>query len=313
VSVSDDKLGAITACPAHEPCPRRLDDLHRHPRREPGRLRGRQHHQHRDRHRCTHRHGSLGAPATSQLTVDITGQAPALTIVKSSDHPSYTVGDTITYSYKVTNTGNVTINNIVVNDDKLGIITCPDTSLAEGTSMTCTITHVAQASEVGNLTNNVTLTGEPTGGSLDPASDSLTVVVNAAPPAPAPALTIVKSSDHPSYTVGDTITYSYKVTNTGNVTINNIVVNDDKLGIITCPDTSLAEGTSMTCTITHVAQASEVGNLTNHVTLTGDPTGGSLDPASDSLTVVVNAAPPAPAPARHDHRQELRPPELHRG
>jgi hypothetical protein len=163
--------------------------------------------------------------------------------------------------------------------------------------MTCTITHVAQASEVGNLTNNVTLTGDPTGGSLDPASDSLTVVVNAAPPAPAPAMTIVKSSDHPSYTVGDTITYSYKVTNTGNVTINNIVVTDDKLGIITCPDTSLAEGAPMTCTITHVAQASEVGNLTNHVTLTGEPTGGSLDPASDSLTVVVNAAAGSSSPS----------------
>ena len=225
-------------------------------------------------------------------------QTVGLTLVKTADTSTYSLGQTIHYSYKLTNSGNVTIyRTYTVTDNKVSV-SCPNTpiALAPGAFVTCTASHVATATDIsnGSITNTATGHAHRTllGQTIDSNAAQLTVTA-----APAPAMTIVKSSDHPSYTVGDTITYSYKVTNTGNVTINNIVVNDDKLGIITCPDTSLAEGTSMTCTITHVAQAGEVGNLTNNVTLTGDPTGGSLDPASDSLTVVVNAATGSSSPS----------------
>jgi len=47
----------------------------------------------------------------------------------------------ITYSYLVTNTGNVTINALAVSDDKLGAITCPVSSLAPAAFTTCTATQ----------------------------------------------------------------------------------------------------------------------------------------------------------------------------
>ena len=117
--------------------------------------------------------------------------------------------------------------------------------------------------EAGSITNTATVTGAPTGGSLTPATSQLTVTITGQ----APALTVVKSSDHPSYTLGDTITYSYKVTNTGNVTINAVSVSDDKLGAITaCTATSLAPGGSMTCTATHVVSQAEFEAIAQRLT-----------------------------------------------
>ena len=70
-------------------------------------------------------------------------QAPALTLVKSATPTSYDhVGQVISYSYLVTNTGNVTLpGQFTVTDDKL-TVTCPATAtLAPGASITCTASH----------------------------------------------------------------------------------------------------------------------------------------------------------------------------
>ena len=65
--------------------------------------------------------------------------------------------DAITWTYVVTNTGNVTLTNIQVTDDKEGFVgTIP--SLAPGASATLTLNGVA---ELGMYTNNSTATGQP--------------------------------------------------------------------------------------------------------------------------------------------------------
>src|SRR5206468_1476711 len=61
---------------------------------------------------------------------------PGITIVKSGPATAH-VGDTITYNFAVTNTGDNALTNVQVNDDKLGSIgTIP--SLAKGASTTLT-------------------------------------------------------------------------------------------------------------------------------------------------------------------------------
>ena len=131
--------------------------------------------------------------------------------------------------------------------------------------MTCTATYQTVTARCGPAHQPRQCTGSRPPAAWTPATDQLTVTVNAAPPAPAPALTLKKTSDKDTYVVGDTITYTYTVTNTGNVTINDMLVTDDKLGTPP-PARPLAShsGDSMTCTATYQTVTADVGQLTNH-------------------------------------------------
>jgi serine-aspartate repeat-containing protein C/D/E len=68
-------------------------------------------------------------------------------------------GDSITWEYIVTNTGDDVLTNIAVKDDKEGDIDCPRTSLSPGETMTCTKTGIADEPKYKN-TATVTATGQ---------------------------------------------------------------------------------------------------------------------------------------------------------
>ena len=60
-------------------------------------------------------------------------QSPGIQLGKTAFPTDYAEsGETIHYTYMVTNTGNVTLHHITVTDDRLGTITCPATTLAPG-------------------------------------------------------------------------------------------------------------------------------------------------------------------------------------
>jgi len=121
-----------------------------------------------------------------------------------------------------------------VTDDKIALVTCTDTTLAAGAHTTCTGTYTTDQGDVdhGSVTNNASVTGNPAAGNLAPATDSLTI------DAAGPALTLKKSADATTYDANQLITYSYLVTNTGNVTITDLAVTDDKIALVTCTDTT---------------------------------------------------------------------------
>ena len=183
-------------------------------------------------------------------------QMPALTIVKTADPLTYDeVGDVIGYSYLVTNSGNVTLFNITVVDDK-ATVTCPDTSLglAPLGTITCTASYTIDQGDLdfGSVTN----VAYATDGTTDSDTDTETVTA-----VQMPALTIVKTADPLTYDeVGDVIGYSYLVTNSGNVTLFNITVVDDK-ATVTCPDTSLglAPLGTITCTASYTIDQGDYG------------------------------------------------------
>ncbi len=45
------------------------------------------------------------------------------------------VGETVDYTFTVTNTGNVTVTGIAVSDPKVGTVTCPSEPVAPGASV----------------------------------------------------------------------------------------------------------------------------------------------------------------------------------
>ncbi|MET0582485.1 MAG: hypothetical protein ABWZ08_11015, partial [Pseudoxanthomonas sp.] len=234
--------------------------------------------------------------ATTNDCRETTGVAlPALSLDKTSGSTGYSaVGNTLSYSYLVTNTGNTTITSpIAVSDDRIvspAVVACPALptgGLAPTQSITCTASHVVTQADLdaGSVTNIATASDGAT------TSPSDTVTINAIV---TPAWTVAKSSADSAYSaVGDVLDYTYLVTNTGNVSISAIVIADNRTTDEACPAATLAAGASMTCTATYtVTQADlDAGSVTNTVTMTGTPSGGTLPPATDDLTINAAAAP----------------------
>lgn len=96
---------------------------------------------------------------TSEVCNPIATANPSLTIDKSASPISYSaVGEVINYSFLVTNTGNVTVNNLAVADDKATDENCPVTTLAPGATATCfaTYTIIQDDLDAGSVTNIAT-------------------------------------------------------------------------------------------------------------------------------------------------------------
>ena len=139
-----------------------------------------------------------------------------------------TAGSTIDYTFLVTNTGNVTLTGVTVDDPKVGTVTCPVTTLAPAASTTCTATYTLTQVDVdaGHVANTATVTGTDPNGTDVTATDSTDT-----PIAAGPAITLDKVAGTPTgNAAGDTIDYTFIVTNTGNVTLTGVVVDDPKVG-----------------------------------------------------------------------------------
>ena len=258
----------------------------------------------------------------STVTIETVAPSPSVSIAKtgtvspSADQRAAQAGDTIQYSYLVTNTGNVTLTSVAVDDPSLGPTTCPTPAargLAPGSAETCTADSAYAVTpadvDAGGVSDTATATGTDAMGDVAPPSDRSTATIRTV--VPAPAVSVVKSADasggdtNPLF-VGETISYSYLVTNTGNVTLTSVAVDDPTLGPVSCPTPTvrgLVPHDSETCTAdsayTVTQQDVERGSVTDTATASGTDTHGDTGPLSAPSTVVVPAGPPAsPGPQR---------------
>jgi hypothetical protein len=163
------------------------------------------------------------------LTVS-TDSPSSIDIVKSSD-----LGDEITFTYGITNTGTTTLTDVSVTDPQSGLsgIDCGGgaaepqiAALGAGAAASCSATYFVTQTDVdvGSITNTATAAA------LDPAvsdSDTLTVRLDSSS-----SIDVAKSSDAlPPLALDDVITYSYAVTNTGTTTLTDASVRDSQLGL----------------------------------------------------------------------------------
>jgi hypothetical protein len=215
---------------------------------------------------------SLEDPLTDTDPSHYFGASPDVDIEKSTNGedadaapgPNVPTGSTVTWEYQVTNTGNAPLTNVAVTDDKLGAISCPQTTLAVEATFTCTATGQAEAGQYANL-GTVTALFEPPGSTSITVTDSDPSHYFGA----TPAVDIEKSTNGedadaapgPTLPNGSTVTWAYVITNTGNTPLTQIAVTDDKLGAITCPKTTLKAGATFTCEATGEAQTGQYANL----------------------------------------------------
>ena len=254
--------------------------------------------------------GSPAGPRTAPVsdTANYFGSAPALTLVKdvNGQHEPTApglfvpVGNPVTFTYVVTNTGNVTLHPVTLTDNQLGAVTCPETVLAPGDSETCT---AAATAAVGPHQNTATATGQAVDNTGAPVGPPATATDTAHYFGSAPAISVVKdvNGQHEPTApglfvpVGDPVTFTYVVTNTGNVTLNPVSLNDNVLGAVTCPVALLAPADSETCTA--AGGLSTAGAHQNTATASGqgvDNTGAPVGPPV-SATDTANYFGSAPA------------------
>ena len=224
---------------------------------------------------------------TTTCTFTNTENIPKISLTKSASSTSYNaVGQVITYTYKITNTGNVTLAGpFSVSDNKQPAVSCPTGSLVPGASITCTSTRTINQADIdaGSITNTATASGN--GVTSNQASATVTAVQTK-------ALTLAKSASPTTYSkVGQTITYTYTVTNSGNTTLSGpFSVTDNKQGTISpCGSGPLAPAAQTTCTSTYTITQTDIdyGSVTNTATASGN----GLTSNSATATVTATQAP----------------------
>ena len=214
-------------------------------------------------------------------------QEPSITIEKSTNGvdaddssgigvPLVAVGNPVVWTYMVTNTGNATLTNVSVVDDQVGDIFCDSDTLAPGHSMECTATAVAEdlgvtqahtvLGQCGNFPDAVLY--ENVGSVVGFASDG-TEVSDDDPShycnPQEPSINIEKATngidadiagagDAPQIAEGNAVEWSFRVTNTGNVSLSGVSVSDNQLGVVVCPEDGLDPGESMGCIAHGVAE-----------------------------------------------------------
>jgi uncharacterized repeat protein (TIGR01451 family) len=189
------------------------------------------------------------------------------------------VGEEITYTYRITNTGNVTLDPVVV-EDAFGSVTLDNTPLAPGAEATSSTSYTVLESDLpGPVENKVTATGTPPAGDEVSASTSASVALTSSP-----AIEVSVTPSTSNAEVGDEITYSYRVTNTGDITLDPVVV-ADAFGSVTLSTSSLALGAEATGSTSYTVLESDLPTLDNTVTVTGTTPAG--DEVSDTASASV--------------------------
>ncbi len=222
-------------------------------------------------------------------------------------------GETISYTYDVTNTGNVTLSDATVTDPHSGLsaITCvpaQGSTLAAGATMQCTATYTVTQADVdaGQVDNTGNVAGDAPGGDPADPSDDVTASDTLSVPMPQnPAVMIAKSSNATgTNAAGDVVTYTYDVTNTGNVTLADVTVTDPHGGLsaITCvpaQGSTLAPGATVQCTATYTVTQADVdaGQIDNTGSVSAEAPGGDPADPGDDVTAADALSEPVSPPS----------------
>ncbi|ACZ20874.1 conserved repeat protein [Sanguibacter keddieii DSM 10542] len=263
------------------------------------------------------------ATGTSPAGVEVTDpaeasvllpQAPAVDLVKTAalaDGATGVAGETVTYSFTVTNTGDVTLRGVRVTDRLPGLSEVvfgawpgADGELAPGASVDASATYVLTQEDVdrGSVTNVAVATGTPQVG--PPVSDDDTATV---PTDPRAGISLVKTAalaPGAAGAVGDTVTFTFEVTSRGTATLTSVAVTDALPGLSEltygswpAAEGTLAPGESVTATATLVLTQEHVdaGSVRNLATVSGVSPSGGVVSATDEVTLAVPGTPVPPA------------------
>jgi uncharacterized repeat protein (TIGR01451 family) len=215
------------------------------------------------------------------------------------------VGETISYTFEVTNTGSTTLTNITLSDSIASVSGGPIVSLAPGASdsSTFTATYGITQTDIDNgfVENTASVQGtDPFSNNVSDISDDPLDSTNVDPNGDGepddPTIELLPFDSSLSLEkvgvfndlnnnsisqVGETISYTFTVTNTGTTTLSNITLTDTIASINGGPIASLAPGetdsTTFTASYTLTQPDIDGGEVVNTATVFGE------DPSSDII------------------------------
>jgi len=253
--------------------------------------------------------GNPDDPTQTLLTLSPTIEVVKTSMLDLGPDGVASVGDVINYTITTTNTGNVTLDNVMVTDDNAVITSCnpviPHNGFAPNTQIVCQAVHSLTQTDINTgfvLNQAIAAATDPQGNPIVDSSDDPANSSNSDPnsdgnpddPTRTPLVTlgsleITKSasidlgSDN-AVDIGDIISYTLLVTNIGNTTLNQVSVSDDNAVITSCSRTlpldDFTPGTVITCMAEHAITQEDInaGRVENQARA------NALDPSNNPIT-----------------------------
>ena len=231
----------------------------------------------------------------ASASVLVTGLPKIKLAISATPNPATTLGTVVNYTYTITNTGTLSLTApfTITDDTYPTLVDCSGATspLAPGASTTCTHSHTITQTDLdnGSIVNTATVTGN-SGPNLVTSTPVYAAVITYTPP----RLTLEKTADPLTATsIGQTITYTYKLQNTGGTVLSApFVVIDDRISGIICPSspTTIPLGGFITCTANYnISQAdANAGAVTNHASATAKYNTQTVTSNQDTATVTVS-------------------------
>lgn len=216
-----------------------------------------------------------GPDVISSDTADVDVIGPTVALAKAPASQMVRMGGTALFTITVTNSGDVNLEDVTVVDPRApGCARTIDTLLkSTASSYTCTVTPVTVS-----FTNVATVTGTPP--DATPITDTAVASVNLINP----AIAVAKLPPSQRVRFGDTVTFTIRVTNTGDIALTGVVLSD-----VVVSDCARSVGTlaSLSSTQFTCSRTAVTGGFTNVVTATGKPPVGPNVLAAASANVEV--------------------------
>jgi len=225
-------------------------------------------------------HASDSDPVVYTGTTDSSG--PALQVqsyVNGQDAdtpPGATVvsGESAEFRYEVTNTGSRRWWGLWLWDVEHGTIDCPVTSLSPGDSVTCTTTVTP-----GTGLHNSSILAEAWDAAGARVTDTDRHHYFVAQEGASLELEALVDGLNgwwefgPRIRIGEVVTRSFVVTNTGTIPLTDVQVTDDLIGAVTCPRSTIMPGETLTCAVT---QYTAIGKSITFAHVTADADGMTI-------------------------------------
>ncbi|MDO5725917.1 MAG: S-layer homology domain-containing protein, partial [Tissierellia bacterium] len=242
-----------------------------------------------------------GVPISKTDTVRLPAiREPSFKFKKTTDKSDdYTLvaGETIKYTFTVENTGNVTLTDVKVEDNLEGLstITWDKTEIAPKDCARGTASYTITQEDVdkGKVVNTATASAKSPDENNPPENQ---IAIATVPAISNPGFEFTKTTNKdPNHKLSENeeIIYTFAVKNTGNVTLNGLILEDKMFDVIVFKPTEIAPGEEATATAKYIVTADDIkaGKVTNEAKVRAWNPDGEEISKSASVTLGTKAPP----------------------